>query len=383
METDHTILNDVNPYSLDDADGWSESSAGQRTLTQVLEQISGDVVVVDQRVKHRRRPWLVAVAAAVAVVVAVAIPVVILGRSSQGDAPGSGDSFGGGTVRLGVGHVWPAESRQVSPEGLASAFAAEVLGWIDVTTTIDSGSDPSGPVWVTIQRSGLAKLEVLTAPIPEGGRVLYQVGGRLSVRAVEPGQAMGWRIDLAQPNGAVAADLTIRTVNTTVALNAGAAELLQGYIETTEDVDPQQIEAVLVRYRNADGEVVAAAGGTFGAEPEPTKLTVEETQQIPSWVNQLGLNQFDPAVWRDRFDRMCGEGVWNPEVALALSSEFIASDLDAGASVRGADLGPPLAEDGAVALWLMAVNTCRNRFPEGAIEQGLPSFSSVGTPGSS
>jgi hypothetical protein len=154
--------------------------------------------------------------------------------------------------------------------------------------------------------------------------------------------------------------------------------LRRGYIETLEDVDPRRIEAMLVRYRRSDGVVVAAAGGSFGAESGPTELTVDETQQIQVWINQLGLNQFDPAVWRSRFDRMCGEGVWNPDVALALSGEFIDTDLDAGASVRSENIGPPLAENGAVALWLMAVNTCRDRFPQGAIEQGPPTFGAGG-----
>lgn len=376
MGTEYTILDDINPYSSDDAEGWSERPTGQRTLARVVDQISDDVLVFDQRLERRRRPWLTAVA--VAVVVAVAIPAVILGSFSRGDTPGSGDAAGDGAVRLGVGHVWPAESRQLSPEALASAFAAELLGWVHVTTTVESGSDPSGPVWVTLQQPGSPELKVLTAPLPEGGRVLFQVGDPLSIRAVEPGQPRGWRIELEQPTDAVSADLTIRTLDTTVVLNAGTAELRRGYIETLKDVDPRRIEAMLVRYRNSDGGVVAAAGGSFGAEPEPTELTVDETQQIQVWVNQLSLNQLDPAVWRNRFDRMCGEGVWNPDVALALSGEFIDTDLNAGASVRSENIGPPLAEDGAVALWLMAVNTCRDRFPQGAIEQGPPTFGTGG-----
>lgn len=118
-----------------------------------------------------------------------------------------------------------------------------------------------------------------------------------------------------------------------------------------------------------------AAGSLLGyRSTSRAGLTAEEAQVTPYWVNMLGLNQVDSAVWRDRFDRMCDEGVWNTDVALRLAAEFIDFDLKAGVSIRVGDIGPPLPENGADALWIMAFNTCRDRFPAEAIERGRPSF---------
>ncbi len=115
----------------------------------------------------------------------------------------------------------------------------------------------------------------------------------------------------------------------------------------------------------------------FVRDDEGIELTDEETQQVRMWENTLGLAQFHPVVWRDRFDRMCNDGVWGRGVALALASEFIAADLEAGTSTRSSGLGAPSSQDGASALWVMAVNTCRYRFPDGAIEQGPPEIGSA------
>lgn len=94
-------------------------------------------------------------------------------------------------------------------------------------------------------------------------------------------------------------------------------------------------------------------------------------QQIGTWTNQMGLLQTDPDVWRQRLARACDEGVWDPEVAVTLAEEFI--DEDMPLSVRaGGDT--PWAGDGAQALWVMAVNTCRDAFPDGEIEKGPPFF---------
>ncbi len=93
-------------------------------------------------------------------------------------------------------------------------------------------------------------------------------------------------------------------------------------------------------------------------------------QAALTWVNMLGLAQTDVELWRHRLERACGEGVWNEDVARALAEEFIAEDLPV--SVRSPQLGPPATGEGAQALWLMAVNVCRDAFSPDAIESGPP-----------
>jgi hypothetical protein len=63
-------------------------------------------------------------------------------------------------------------------------------------------------------------------------------------------------------------------------------------------------------------------------------------------------------------------GVWDAPVALSLAEEFIAEDM--AVSIRGEGTGEPSVDDGAAALWIMAVNVCRDAFPEGEIETGPP-----------
>ena len=119
------------------------------------------------------------------------------------------------------------------------------------------------------------------------------------------------------------------------------------------------------------GLVVLVAGCGDDNESESPQIEVSDEQLIPqisTWVNQLGLSQADPVVWRQRLDRACTEGVWEEDVARELAEEFIQEDL--AVSVRGEGLGPPSVDDGAQALWIMAVNVCRYAFPEGAIDSG-------------
>lgn len=143
------------------------------------------------------------------------------------------------------------------------------------------------------------------------------------------------------------------------------------------DVDAAAVEsdtAVLqILAFDEEGRVLADTTGHFISETGPSGLEISDDQLIPqiaTWVNQLGLVQTDTVVWRQRLQRACIEGVWDDEIATRLAEEFIAEDLPL--SVRSEDLGPPLVGDAAQALWTMAVNVCRNSFPEGEIEQGPP-----------
>ena len=119
------------------------------------------------------------------------------------------------------------------------------------------------------------------------------------------------------------------------------------------------------------GLAMLAAGCGDQNEPASSEIEITDDRLAAEsllWVNQVGLAQHDPAVWRPRLLRACLEGVWEDEVAMRLAAEFIEEDLVV--SVRAEGLGPPSVESGAQALWIMAVNFCRDSFPEGEIEDG-------------
>lgn len=119
-----------------------------------------------------------------------------------------------------------------------------------------------------------------------------------------------------------------------------------------------------------------AAGVVLDAQTSPAydasmSISDEEIADVAlTWVNQLGLVQTDVGIWRDRLVKACDAGVWNHDIAQALAEEFITADLSLSARSEGSK--PPSVGEGAQALWLMAVNTCRDRFPASAIEAGPP-----------
>jgi len=119
--------------------------------------------------------------------------------------------------------------------------------------------------------------------------------------------------------------------------------------------------------------VILAAGCGDASKDDSVALQVSDeklTCQISTWTNQLGRVQTDPDIWRERLGRACTEGVSDSDAASQLAEEFIKEDL--AVSARGDGLGPPTVGSGAQALWLMAVNVCRDAFPDGAIENGPP-----------
>ena len=93
-------------------------------------------------------------------------------------------------------------------------------------------------------------------------------------------------------------------------------------------------------------------------------------RQASVWTNMLGLEQSDPVVWRERFERACSEGVWDTPVATQLAQEFIDQD-EAILGIGGLGF-PHSVENGAQAMWIMTVEVCRDAFPAGEIEEGPP-----------
>jgi hypothetical protein len=113
------------------------------------------------------------------------------------------------------------------------------------------------------------------------------------------------------------------------------------------------------------------SAGVSTSPPSPLQATDDDIRAAATtWVNQLGLDQTDPVVWRARLSRACDEGAWDWDVAAALAQQFIAEDLVL--SVRPATAGPPSPDQGAQALWIMTVAACRSRVPLEAIDRGPP-----------
>lgn len=319
MRPNHEILDDINPYSSHDVERWSESPTGRQTLTRVLSRTADSATAFNQREERRRRPWLVTATAAAAVL-ALAIPAALVMRSQDGVSPGGGSiPFDG---------LWILDSFTANGE----------------FTTVEIGVNST------------------ELPFIEFGP---QVSGDTGCN----------NFSVSETNFTLeSGTLTLSDILVTDMLcdNAAGTGLMFAPSVFREAMTARSEIAVSIVGDNMQWIVAGDARLFFVREERGMRLTPEETRQVPMWVNQLGLAQFHPAVWRDRFDRMCGEGVWNPDAALRLSAEFINTDLEAGASVRIETAGPPVVEDGALILWVMAASTCPGSFPAGAIEQGAP-----------
>ena len=116
------------------------------------------------------------------------------------------------------------------------------------------------------------------------------------------------------------------------------------------------------------------ADDTVPADTVPPD-TVPALEELPpgtieTWVNQTGLTSAAD-VWPARIARACSEGVWEPSVAQSLAIEFIDEDgpADAYLSQPGND-EISLQEEAAGALWTMAVQVCRDDFPQDALDAG-------------
>ena len=137
-----------------------------------------------------------------------------------------------------------------------------------------------------------------------------------------------------------------------------------------------ETEGLFLLYENPgppDPRVDESVTTTSSAAPSEIEISDEQARaQISTWVNQLGLMQTDPVVWRQRLLRACTEGVWDHDVALRLAEDFIGQDLELSPGMEGAK--QPTVEVGAQTLWIMAVNVCADAFPEGTIQNGPPSF---------
>ena len=273
MRSEMIVLERANPVPMDAAEAWTESDVAHRAYARLIHTIDHGIGTLEPALPatRARSSWRIAAVAAVAVAVILAVPLALLDqRDGETTAPVSLTP-----VELGADHVWPDMPREGSPVDLAAAFAGEVLGWVDATTTAFGQADPTGPIWVRIEAPGRPNLEVLTAPTPSGGRVVIQVGSPLSIGADDPDDPEAWWIALQYVDGATSADASIRPVGReqTVMVDVGPAEIKAGRFELLDAVDIRSIGSLLVRYRDAAGNVIAASGGHFATEELPEEET--------------------------------------------------------------------------------------------------------------
>ncbi len=119
-------------------------------------------------------------------------------------------------------------------------------------------------------------------------------------------------------------------------------------------------------------DATAASSENLGTPKVDIEMSADELRTVYStWINQLGLVQDDPIIWHTRLVEACTEGVWDPEVALSLADRYMSEDASLTADPDASSKGPT-TEEAANALWTMAVQSCRERFPEAALKEGPP-----------
>ena len=101
------------------------------------------------------------------------------------------------------------------------------------------------------------------------------------------------------------------------------------------------------------------------------EVTDEELRPaVLCWVNATGLVEDDADLWRRRLTEACDRGVWDDEVAKRLADQYVDEDLDV--AMEGVSDSEEMRRRASQALWIMAVQVCREGFPDGEIEEGPP-----------
>lgn len=268
-------------------------------------EISVDTPVVSLPVNRRRRNPAWAAAAAFAFVLGFGLMVWWLlppGSGDMADPDQSNEALTTpGPVELAAGDVlWPAQDMTGTPSSVAEAFAVDVLGWNQVTAAeTERGTCLTYPsrntefcstnaTTVTLVQDGVDPLELVLDTIGQSDTgqlwAVTQVGSGYTTDRLEPVDT-GTRIPLSQVEQAEEADITMRLANVDdpVEVKAGTAELENGYVDTRLVSDTGEVLSVLIRYRDADGHVITAAGGPWNQfyewpEPEPAgpEVTIAE-----------------------------------------------------------------------------------------------------------
>lgn len=88
------------------------------------------------------------------------------------------------------------------------------------------------------------------------------------------------------------------------------------------------------------------------------------------WTNSIGLHRPDADLWQVRLTEMCDKGVWETNVAVDLAAKYVGEDE--AFSVRAPAAGPVDMGEAANALWVMGVQVCVDRYPDGYEVVGPP-----------
>lgn len=271
----------------------SVGSPTLRTGQSSAEGASADVAVVSSTVQRRRRNPAWAAAAAFALVLGIGLFVGWLLLPGSSDVADTDAAFTEpGPVALSAGDVlWPAQDMTGTPTSVAEAFAVEVLGWNRAAATEtergpcltfpsqNTESCPLDATTVTLAQEGVDPLQLVLYTIGQSDTgelwAVAQVGSGYTVDLLESIDT-GARIPLPGVEGAVQADITMRLADADnpVEVTAALTDLEAGYVDTDLVSNPDQVLSVLIRYSDADGHVVAAAGGPWNEfyewpEPEP------------------------------------------------------------------------------------------------------------------
>ena len=92
---------------------------------------------------------------------------------------------------------------------------------------------------------------------------------------------------------------------------------------------------------------------------------------LVGWEAQTGLRPASQApgapppedVWQSRIRAACDAPIWEQDGAQRLAEQYVAEDGGNTQSIR-------LLEDAAESLWLIAIQVCRENFPQDAIDRG-------------
>ena len=258
-----------------------QAGRGARDAARVARRPDIGRVQVSQR---RRSAVSVVVMAFVVTVIAVGAIALWPTAGESGPEPGSVATSPTSDftielpgVVLGDSHVWPETPRQGTPAELAAAFAIEVLKWDDPAAIPDPDADPSGPVWVNVnpRSEGVAFGHVLTVPVPEGGRVIIQVGNQFFTGGPVVGSidgAAGTRIEVIRVQYSVGAEITISLKDGTQVVVVDEFEVIDesgvtargiSQIDIPQIPEPSDIASILVRYVDIAGDVNAVSGGHY------------------------------------------------------------------------------------------------------------------------
>jgi hypothetical protein len=241
---------------------------GERLVASPLRTPSS-VDVLRRRVRRRQSRRLAAIAVGVSTSVIVAVGAVVALRAPQQVVVVTGepviDTDRASAAGLSAGPaVWPKDpSRFSSAHDVTEGFAREVLGWQD--PSVDADVAVTGPTWLWVSQEGAGPERLRVLAVPSGdGWALMQVG--------ESGLSLteGMTVRFTVPDGVVRASggvVLVRHVDGAAAIPLSDDDLRAGSRDLPPEIRRQDVLSVVVLFRDAGGETIAARGSSFASPP--------------------------------------------------------------------------------------------------------------------